>query len=130
MTMQASKVAYFELPADDVDRAGAFYRTVFGWQTPSMGNGGVFALSTAADERGNLTEAGGINGDIAPRSKRLDRPLIMIMVDDVEAKLRSIKAAGGTVVHAAHKEEAFGLTWAVFADTEGNQVGVYAFGGG
>ena len=69
MMKQANKVAYFELPADDVARASAFYNTVFGWNTPDMGNGGVFALTTAADEQGNPTEAGGINGDISPRSK-------------------------------------------------------------
>jgi uncharacterized protein len=128
MSKQANKVAYFELPADDVARASAFYNTVFGWNTPPMGNGGVFALTTPADQRGNPTEPGGINGDISPRSKGLDRPLLMIMVDDVAAQLKSVTGAGGAIVHPPQLEAQFGLTWAVFSDTEGNHVGVYAFG--
>lgn len=128
MVKQANKVAYFELPADDVARAGAFYNAVFGWHTPPMGNGGVFALTTAADERGNPTEAGGINGDISPRSKRLDRPLLMILVDNVVAQLQAVKDAGGKVVHPPQEETAFGLVWAVFSDTEGNHIGLYSFG--
>jgi uncharacterized protein len=127
MVQQANKVAFFELPADDVARASTFYNTVFGWATPPMGNGGVFALTTDSDERGNPTEAGGINGDIQLRSKRLDRPLIMIAVDDIDAQLQTIKNAGGKVVHAPQNEAKFGLDWAVFSDTEGNHVGVYAW---
>lgn len=128
MTKQAHKVAYFELPADDVARAGAFYNTVFGWETPPMGGGGVFALTTPADERGNPTEPGGINGDISPRSKELDRPLIMILVDDIDAHLQAIQDGGGKVISPRLDVAEFGLAWAVFADTEGNHVGVYAFG--
>ena len=125
---QPNKVAYFELPADDVVRASTFYKSVFGWNTPPMGNGGVFALTTPSDERGSPTEAGGINGDISPRSKGLDRPLIMVLVDDVDAQLEAIKDAGGEVVHPPQLEAEFGLVWAVFSDTEGNHVGVYAWG--
>ena len=127
MSKQANKVAYFELPADNVARASAFYNTVFGWNTPPMGNGGVFALTTAADARGNPTEAGGINGDISPRSAGLDRPLLMILVDSLDAHLQAVKDAGGNVTHPAQKEAAFGLVWAVISDTEGNRIGVYAF---
>jgi predicted enzyme related to lactoylglutathione lyase len=128
MGKPANKVAYFELPADDVARASAFYNAVFGWHTPPMGNGGVFALTTAADERGNPTESGGINGDISPRSKGLDRPLIMILVDGVDAQLQAVKEAGGKVVHPPQAETEFGLVWAVFSDTEGNHIGLYSFG--
>jgi uncharacterized protein len=127
MAKQANRVAYFELPADDVARASAFYNTVFGWETPPMGSEGVFALTTPADERGNPTEPGGINGDIAPRSAGLDRPLIMILVDDIDAHLQAIQAAGGKVVTPRQGVPEFGLSWAVFADTEANHVGIYTF---
>ncbi len=126
-TNPVNKVAYFELPADDVTRASTFYNTVFGWNTPPMGNGGVFALTTAADDMGNPTEAGGINGDISPRSKGLDRPLIMILVDSVDAQLQAVQDAGGKVVHPPQKEAEFGLVWAVFSDTEGNHIGMYSW---
>jgi uncharacterized protein len=128
MAKPANRVAYFELPADDVSRASAFYNAVFGWETPPMGGGGVFALTTPADARGNPTELGGINGDISPRSKGLDRPLIMILVDDINTHLRAIQDAGGKVITHRQDVAEFGLAWAVFADTEGNHIGVYSFG--
>lgn len=128
MTKQANKVAWFELPADDVVRAKKFYNKVFGWNTPEMGGGGVFALTTAADKQGNPTEAGGINGDIQPRSKGLDRPVIMITVDNVEAQLQAVKDAGGKVVYGPEDASKFGgPLWAVFSDPEGNHVGVYSY---
>jgi uncharacterized protein len=30
------KVVHFEIPADDLDRAKAFYDSVFGWQLTTM----------------------------------------------------------------------------------------------
>lgn len=128
MTKQANKVAWFELPADDVGRASTFYREVFGWTIPEMGGGGVFALTIAADEQGNPTEPGGINGDIQPRSEGLSRPTIMIMVEDVKAHLKAVEDAGGKVVYGPEDAREFGgPIWSVFSDTEGNQVGVYSY---
>lgn len=44
MTKQQS-VSWFELPADDVQRASEFYAEIFGWnnQDMGMGDGSVFA---------------------------------------------------------------------------------------
>lgn len=127
MNKPASRVAFFELPADNVTRAAKFYGTVFGWDTPPLDGGGVFALTTAADGHGNPKDPGAINGDIRLRDQRLDRPLIMILVDDVETQLQAVKNAGGKVVQPPQAEPAFGLTWAVFSDTEGNHLGVYSY---
>jgi uncharacterized protein len=127
MMHQANRVAYFELPADDVARASVFYNKVFGWTTPPMGNGGVFALTTPSDGQGNPSVAGGINGDIQLRSKALDRPLIMILVEDVAVRIIAVNEAGGKVVHAPQEEQTFGLVWAVISDTENNHIGVYSW---
>jgi len=35
------KVVHFEIPADDLDRAKAFYSAVFGWQLQTMPMAGV-----------------------------------------------------------------------------------------
>ncbi|GAB2536214.1 VOC family protein [Gracilibacillus alcaliphilus] len=129
MSKQANKVAFFELPADDMARASKFYAEVFGWATPEQGGGNLWAYTTPADEQGNPTEAGAINGDFRPRSEGFDRPLIMILVEDVEAQLKEVENAGGKVVHPAQDESQFGgPVWAVFSDTEGNHVGMYSFG--
>jgi predicted enzyme related to lactoylglutathione lyase len=121
------KVSYFELPADDVQRSTAFYSTVFGWDTPPMGDDSVFALTTASDNMGNPTEIWGINGDIQKRNPHVDRPLMMICVDDVTTHLDVIKTNGGTIVTEKQETPEFWLSWAVFADTEWNHIGIYAF---
>lgn len=128
MSNQVNKVAFFELPADDVVRASSFYQKVFGWETPEQGGGNVWAFTTKADEHGTPTEPGAINGDFRPRSEGFDRPLIMILVDDVEEKLKEVEASSGDIVHPPQDESQFGgPMWAVFSDTEGNHVGIFSF---
>lgn len=124
--MTTNKVSWFEMPADDLDRATAFYRDVFGWQTPSMGAEAAFALTVAADEHGNATEAGGINGGFHQRAGDLDRaPVVNISVDDIDAKLAEIQAAGGVVIQPRTDLPDYGLSTALFSDPEGNVLGVY-----
>lgn len=123
----ANKVSWFELPADDVTRATLFYRTVFGWSTPSMGAGAAFALTVDADEQGNPIAAGGINGGFHQRQGSADAgPVINIMVDDVDAKLSEIVSAGGRVIQPQTDIEGYGISIGIFADTEGNVMGVYS----
>lgn len=125
-----NKVSWFEMPADDVARAGDFYSTVFGWGTPPMGADGVYALTTSADELGNPTEVGGINGGIHRRTHASDAgPVVNISVDDIDATLEQIVAAGGQVVQPRSHVEEFGLSMALFADTEGNVLGIYNVSG-
>lgn len=123
----AHKVSWFEMPADDIDRASGFYNKVFGWRTPPMGSEGVYALTTAADDDGNPMEAGGINGGIHRRAGDADAgPVVNISVDDIDATLEQVVAAGGRVIQPRSTVE-FGLTTALFADTEGNVLGIYRF---
>lgn len=84
-----------------------------------MGNGGVFAITTPSDEQGNPSDAGAINGDISPRSKLLDRPLIFIAVDNIDVYLKAVQNAGGAIITTPQEETEFGLVWAVVRDTEG-----------
>lgn len=129
MTKQANKVSWFEIPADDVTRASEFYSKVFGWATPPMGSDGTFALTTAADDNGNPTEVGGINGGFHKRMGASDAgPVINIMVDDIDAQLKEVEAAGGRVIQPRTDVEEFGLSMALFSDTEGNVMGVYNYG--
>ncbi|WP_340541098.1 VOC family protein [Nocardioides sp. GXZ039] len=124
-----NKVSWFEMPADDVERASSFYAKVFGWGTPPMGTEGAYALTTAADDFGNPTEIGGINGGIHRRTDPADAgPVVNISVDDLDATLEQIVAAGGRVVQPRSEVDEFGLSMALFADTEGNVLGIYRFG--
>jgi uncharacterized protein len=129
MTKQASKVSWFEMPADDVARATKFYNKVFDWATPPMSEDATFALTIKADKNGNPTEVGGINGGFHKRVDASDTgPVVNIMVDDIDAKLKAIETAGGRVIQPRTEVSQYGFSKASFSDTEGNVMGVYSYG--
>lgn len=129
MTKQADKVSWFEMPADDVARASEFYGKVFGWATPPMGDNAAFALTVTADANGNPTDVGGINGGFHKRQGDSDAgPVINIHVDDIDTKLKAVEAAGGRIIQPRTEIAEYGLSMALFSDTEGNVMGIYNYG--
>lgn len=120
----ADKVTWFELPADDTARAGAFYSSVFGWNTSDMGGGSLMTVTTPSNDLGEPQDAGAINGDISPRSEAFDKPLVVITVENMEAKIKMVEEAGGKIALAPKEMEGMNLLWAIITDTEGNNVGI------
>lgn len=82
----SARLNYIELPAADVGKTKAFYETAFGWTLESFGP--TYAGTTSGDV--DL----GIQGD---RSEAPGAPLPAIGVDDLDATLRAVTAAGGRV---------------------------------
>lgn len=125
MPQQTNKVTWFELPADDVARAGEFYKTVFGWETPDMGmgDGSLVAQTAPTGEDMQPLDKGTINGTIAPRSTAFDKPHIVITVDDLDSKIEEVKQAGGAVVQERQDIEGM-MAFAIIRDTEDNNVGI------
>lgn len=118
------KVTWFELPADDTKRANDFYSNVFGWKLSDMG-GGSMAVTTPSDNQGAPKEAGAINGDISPRTKALPQPLIVITVENLDEKIKTVEAEGGKVISPRQEMPEMNATYAVVADTEGNAIGIW-----
>jgi len=120
------RVTWFELPADDTARAGAFYAQVFGWKMGDMGGGSLWAQtsSSVGDDQMTPTEPGVINGDISPRSAGFNHPLIVITVQDMDEKIKLVTDAGGTIALEPQVVEAMNMKWAIVTDTEGNNVGI------
>jgi predicted enzyme related to lactoylglutathione lyase len=120
----ADKVTWFELPADNVERAGEFYKSVFAWEGSPMPGGSIAVLSAESDEQFSPLQPGSINGDISPRTETFTSPLVVITVDDIEAKLKMVEAAGGSVALPPTHVDEMGMIWAIIADTEGNRIGI------
>lgn len=124
------KVQHFEIPADDLARARAFYETSFGWKTMSfpMPDGSEYVgLHTGpTDEQNMIQEKGFINGGMFKRGGTFPaaHPTIAAVVQDIDASLEKIQAAGGSVV--MDKQEIAGMGYYAYAkDTEGNVIGVW-----
>ncbi len=124
-------VVHFEIPAVDTQRMVAFYTKAFGWKTqalgPEMGNY-VTVQTTETDKNGMVKEPGRINGGFALKSKDFQSINLVIAVDDIRQAMKTVKAAGGTVLGGQKPGEpdeipGIGL-YVAFIDTEGNHVGM------
>ncbi|MFV0457339.1 MAG: VOC family protein [Actinomycetales bacterium] len=122
-----SRVIHFEIHAEDVQRAVAFYQRVFGWQVQDWSEyAGMpyFGVTTGEDEAG-------INGAIMQRQSAnmpvggpVAGAVLTIGSDDFDATAAAIEAAGGTV--ALPKHALPGMAWqGYFHDTENNVFGVH-----
>ena len=112
----AGKVVHFEIPVDDGQRAGEFYRTAFGW---SLERWGPLEYWTTPAGEGE-----GIGGALTRRTEESPALTFYIEVDDIDAALDAIRAAGGTALTGPMPIPTVGWS-AVFLDTEGNRVGVF-----
>ncbi|MGB8860959.1 MAG: VOC family protein [Ilumatobacteraceae bacterium] len=78
---------YFTLPTADLAKAQAFYGSVLGWQFPDPGNGHVGNISappgSAFGSEAGVTE-------------------LYFVVDDIDAAVQRVRAAGGTAENVVH----------------------------
>lgn len=110
---------HFEIPADDTDRAQRFYAGLFGWEVNAAPGFEGYYLFTTPAGRDAMGGAIGKRGESAPEALRTY--VDVASVDDALAKVREL---GGTVVE--EKAEVPGQGWyAVFKDTEGNELAVW-----
>jgi predicted enzyme related to lactoylglutathione lyase len=82
-----ARLNYVELPVSDTAAGAAFYEAAFGWTMTAFGP--TYAATMTGD-----TDVG-LQGDAAEASKA---PLPVIDVDDLEAALAAVEAAGGKIV--------------------------------
>ncbi|MGZ8603961.1 MAG: VOC family protein [Actinomycetota bacterium] len=122
-----NKVVHFEIPVDDVERASAFYASIFGWELQDMREMGMdytIVRTVPVDERQMPTETGAINGGLMPRTADTPSPVVTIGVASVDEALQQVEAGGGTVVRPKTEIPGMG-SFAYFKDTEGNTIGVW-----
>lgn len=119
---------HFEIQADDLERAKAFYAAVFGWSFED------YSEMTGSPYFGVVTgEEGepGINGGLLPRPAPAPAPeqgtnaaVLTMAVDDFDAVADRVAASGGRV--ALPRYALAGMAWqGYFLDTEGNTFGIH-----
>ncbi len=109
---------HFEIPADDPERAAAFYGSVFGWQFQKWDGPIPYWLITTGKD-GEC----GIDGGMMPRQAPGTSTVNTVSVGSLDASLETIASRGGTIV--VPKMHVPGVGWLAYcADTEGNTFGV------
>src|SRR5215470_7141185 len=114
-TIRNGKICYIEMPATDIERSAAFYKTVFGWNVRKRGDG-----ATAFDD--GVGEVSGTWKVGRPPSREVGL-LVYIMVASVAATIEKIVANGGEIVQQIGGD-APEIT-ARFRDPGGNVLGLY-----
>ncbi|NUR28012.1 MAG: VOC family protein [Catenulispora sp.] len=120
----SGEVVHFEVPAEDITRARAFYGEAFGWkfdEYPQMNY--TLVTTTPSGDKGPL-EPGAINGGMLSREGPFAGPLITIRVDSIDSALETIGRLGGSTVEGRQAVGEMGFS-AYFRDTEGNLVGLW-----
>ena len=123
-----SRVVHFEIQAEDVERAMAFYSAAFGWTFEDYGQ------FTGSPYWGVITgpdDLPGINGGLLQRPAQLpvaghgsNAFVCTIEVDDYDATERRILDAGAQI--ALPKMALVGMAWqGYYIDTEGNTFGIH-----
>ena len=118
-------VVHFEMPYDNRQRMAAFYQAAFGWQTQMLGEemGHYVVAHTTETVDGMVSTPGTINGGFFERKPEwpAQHPSVVIAVDDIQAAMRQVAAAGGDVLGEPMEIPGIGQ-YVSFMDTEGNRV--------
>ncbi|MEO5769802.1 MAG: VOC family protein [Polyangia bacterium] len=117
-------VVHFEIPYENAERAAAFYRAAFGWQTQQYGSemGNYVVVTTATADARPDAPRGAINGGLYQKKADVPAqyPSIVIGVEDIQRSMRAVREAGGEVL--AEPVEIPGVGHYVsFFDTERNR---------
>ena len=114
--MAHGDITHIDIPVDDMDRATTFYSRVLGWDINEMPGYEGYPMWQAP----NKISGGGFT----KREGSLQSVRNYVEVDSIDDTLHSVTEAGGEVV--MEKTPISETSWyAVFSDTEGNQMGLY-----
>jgi len=117
-----AKFRHLAINADDVQRAKSFYEAVFGWRFEPWGPLDYYQVKDAGE--GLL---GALQGrrELKPGARMLGFEATM-GVEDINATIAAVEAAGGKIVTPAIYLEGVGRL-IYFEDTEGNLVGAMQY---
>jgi predicted enzyme related to lactoylglutathione lyase len=109
---------HFEIPAENTDRAIAFYQTVFGWKFQKWDGPMPYWLIITGDD-----SEPGINGGLLPRHDPAQPCVNTVTVKDLDGTLATVTSQGGVCV--LPRMAIPGVGWLAYCkDTESNMFGM------
>lgn len=120
--MPPTPLRHFAINADDVQRAKGFYESVFGWTFEAWGPPDFYQIKGAGVGFGGALQG---RRELTPGARMLGFEATM-GVDDIDATIAAVEAAGGKIVMRPSHIETVG-TLIYFEDTEGNLVGAMKY---
>lgn len=114
--MAHGDITHLDIPVNDLANASAFYSELFGWRIAEIPGFEGYPMWTAPNELSG--------GGLAPRGDGFTQPRSYVEVDSIEETLEKAAAHGATVV-MAKSPISDSSWWAIFADPDGNHIGLY-----
>jgi hypothetical protein len=114
--MPRGEITHVEIPADDIERAKAFYAAVAGWEISETEGFADYHMFRTAEQAG---------GAIGKRGENVGTTIrIYITVDRLEDAVAAAEANGGSTTVPPVDVPGMGR-YAAVRDTEGNEVGLW-----
>ena len=114
--MAHGDITHIDIPVADTAAATSFYSGLFGWQISEIHG---FEGSPMRQAPNQIS-----GGGLAPAGQGLEHPRSYVEVDSIDEVLAKATETGGSVVMA--KAEISPTSWfAVLADPDGNEIGLY-----
>ena len=126
MEMVTNAINWFEITVDDFERARKFYSTIFDYEMPSQQMGpsqmGFFLSDQGKGVGGAIIHREGTKAGAGGTLVYLNGG------NDLSTVLGRVEAAGGRIVEPKTEVAPDMGYFAVFGDSEGNQVGIHSMG--
>lgn len=122
--MKHNMVVWFEIPVTDMDRAKAFYESVFNIEINIVDFGGL--LMGWFPNRGDIN---GATGTLIKQESYIpsqEGTLVYFASDDVQNELDRVEAAGGKIYQPKTEISPEHGCMGVFIDSEGNRVALHS----
>jgi hypothetical protein len=114
--MAHGDITHIDIPVDDLDKAKAFYSTLFGWQMAAPPGYDDYLMWRAPNDAGG--------GGLTTRSADFTQPRSYVEVDSIDDALAKVEGLGGEV--ATPKALISDTSWfAVVRDPSGNLMGLF-----
>jgi predicted enzyme related to lactoylglutathione lyase len=117
-----ANVGFFQIPADNIDRAKHFYQSLLGWKIEpdiTLENKSLQwqNIITGETKEGTMNKGGLFK-------RYIPGPIMnFVIIDDFDHVYDNVKRLGGTIVMPKNDIKTVGLV-AVIQDTEGNVIGL------
>jgi predicted enzyme related to lactoylglutathione lyase len=120
-------IVHFEIPADNVEKLGKFYSSLFKWRiihTP-VENMDYWVIQTVPTDDKGMLQRPGVNGGMYPRKpehKEIN-PVNYITVENIDEHIKKVTELGGKIINPKQHVPTVGYI-ALAMDPEGNQFGL------
>ncbi len=122
-----ANIAFFQIPADNVDRAKHFYYSLLGWMIAPTRTPMDPAMMASVQFQDIITgdaKEGTMNMGLLYKRQMTEPIINFVAVDDIDKILVKVEKLGGKIVRPKEEIKTVGQV-AIIQDTEGNAIGLW-----